>query len=95
MMEHAHTPLATLRRARAIARRAGLKFVYTGNLTDREGEETRCAGCGELLAARDRYEILAYRVVGGACPSCHRPVPGHWPAEAGDWGARRERVQLP
>ena len=41
------TPASTLRRARDIALREGLQYVYTGNVHDKEGGTTYCPGCGE------------------------------------------------
>jgi pyruvate formate lyase activating enzyme len=43
------TPLETLRRARRIALDAGLKYVYTGNLHNPEGDTTFCPGCGTAV----------------------------------------------
>src|SRR5436305_1024239 len=40
------TPPATLRRARRIALETGVRYAYTGNVHDREGDSTNCAGCG-------------------------------------------------
>ncbi|WP_313565939.1 AmmeMemoRadiSam system radical SAM enzyme [Mobilicoccus sp.] len=56
------TPLATLLRAREIARAAGERYVYTGNVVNPEGEATRCPGCGLDVVERDRYRVLAYRL---------------------------------
>jgi pyruvate formate lyase activating enzyme len=54
------TSSETLRRARGIARDAGLRYVYTGNVHDREGDTTQCPGCGKPLIQRDWYDILDY-----------------------------------
>ena len=85
-----HTPPATLVRAREQARSHGLKYVYTGNVHDRRGQSTYCAGCGELLIERDWYRLGEYHVVDGACESCGTPLPGHFDVRGhGDWGPRR------
>ena len=47
MVDLARTPAATLTRARNIAMRAGIRYVYTGNVHDRTGGTTFCAGCGK------------------------------------------------
>src|SRR5262245_32595556 len=62
MMNVPPTPPETLRRSREIARQCGLRFVYTGNVHDREGDATDCPGCGEALIGRDWYEIESYRL---------------------------------
>ena len=75
------TPAATLLRAAAIGRRAGLRFVYAGNLPGRTAdlENTRCPGCAATLVRRRGYTILENRVTGvGTCPGCRRSVPGLW-----------------
>jgi len=76
-----NTPPATLVRAAAIGRSAGLRYVYAGNLPGRTGnlEDTVCSACGAVLVARNGYRILDNRVTpGGHCPGCHAPVPGRW-----------------
>ena len=59
------------RRAAAIGREAGLRYVYAGNLPGLVGdlEHTACHGCGQRLVARHGYLIQDYRVTrDGACP---------------------------
>ncbi len=79
MLDVPATPPAALRRARAIALREGLKYVYTGNVHDREGDTTRCPGCGAALVERDWYRIEGYRLTAdGHCPDCGTAVAGRW-----------------
>jgi pyruvate formate lyase activating enzyme len=68
------TPLATLRRARAIGRAAGLAHVYLGNVSEPGGEDTACPGCGEVVVRRDGFAVVSDRTRGGACPRCGRPT---------------------
>ena len=89
------TPPETLRRARAIARAAGLRYVYVGNVHDAEGQTTRCARCARPLIGRDWYAITHYALTrGGACAHCGHPLPGRFGAEpvALRAGFRRLRV---
>ncbi len=72
------TPGETLDRARAIALAEGLQFVYIGNLSRPEGENTYCPGCGGLLIERRRYVIRKDRLEQGACPDCGRQIHGTW-----------------
>ncbi len=78
------TPVASLLRAAAIGREAGLQFVYAGNLPGRVGdwENTRCPGCSALLIERSGYRILTNRLQAGACPVCRRAIPGVWERQA-------------
>ncbi|MFW2390343.1 MAG: AmmeMemoRadiSam system radical SAM enzyme, partial [Polyangiales bacterium] len=57
MLDVPPTSRASLRRARAIAKAAGIRHVYTGNVHDREGDTTYCADCGSSLITRDWYEL--------------------------------------
>jgi len=89
------TPGATLARARNQALRHGLAHVYTGNVHDERGQSTYCAGCGGRVIQRDWYEIGEYRLdAESRCLDCHRPLAGRFATRAGNWGARRLRVQI-
>jgi len=57
MLDHSHTPPATLTRAREIALSKGLHHVYTGNVHDRDGGSTFCPNCHALVIERDWYEL--------------------------------------
>jgi pyruvate formate lyase activating enzyme len=72
------TPPETLHRAYAIAREAGLHFVYEGNIHGGHGE-TICPSCQTLLVRRGWHEIFEYRLKkDGTCPSCGQSIPGRW-----------------
>ena len=86
------TPLATLQRARRIALAAGLRYVYTGNVHDREGDATLCPSCAAPVIERDWYEILGTNLKDGACGGCGTPIAGRFGDEAGTWGRKRMRV---
>jgi len=95
MRDRPTTPPATLARARRLALDCGVHHVYTGNVRDPEGDATRCAACGELLIARDTYEILSWCLApGGCCPNCGERCAGVFEEHPGRWGARRLPVRL-
>lgn len=95
MTDIAATPPATLRRAREIARKAGLRYVYTGNVHDVDGDTTLCAGCGAKLIVRDWYQILDYRLdEAGRCPDCQQPLPGRFAKQGDKFGRRRLPVLM-
>jgi pyruvate formate lyase activating enzyme len=95
MLDAPRTPPATLTRAREIARAHGLRFVYTGNVHDPEGQSTRCPGCGALAIGRDGYELTAWNLEGdGHCRGCGARIPGVFEPAPGTWGARRRPVRL-
>jgi pyruvate formate lyase activating enzyme len=81
MTSPADTTSADLQRAAAIGRNAGLRYIYAGNLPGQvDGlEDTHCAHCNESLIQRYGYLIKKYKLTAeGACPSCHKQVPGRW-----------------
>jgi pyruvate formate lyase activating enzyme len=95
MMDKAHTPPATLSRARNIARANGLRYVYTGNVHDPVGSSTYCGGCGKRVIERDWYELGEWQLdAGGKCLHCGTQLPGVFNGAAGKWGAKRMPVRL-
>jgi pyruvate formate lyase activating enzyme len=72
------TPVATLERCRDAALAEGLRFVYLGNVPGHPGENTYCPGCGKVLLRRVGMAVAENRLKGGACPDCHRRIPGIW-----------------
>jgi pyruvate formate lyase activating enzyme len=89
------TPAATLKRARETALRAGLRYVYTGNVHDEEGGTTSCPACGEAVIVRDWYDIRAYHLTDeGACGYCGHRLAGRYGKFGKPFGARRIPVRL-
>ncbi|MBI4251211.1 MAG: AmmeMemoRadiSam system radical SAM enzyme, partial [Candidatus Tectomicrobia bacterium] len=94
MLGHLPTPPSTLRRAREIARRNGLRYVYTGNVHDEEGGSTCCPACGEKVIGRDWYVLTRWSLdARGRCQACGEAIPGVFEAQAGGWGPRRLPVR--
>ena len=95
MRDYPSTPLETLRRAREIARAAGVHHVYLGNIHDTEGDTTRCAHCGEVLIVRDWYELVRWNLTeSAACPACGTKLAGVFEREPGHWGRLRMPLRL-
>ncbi|NWF36414.1 AmmeMemoRadiSam system radical SAM enzyme [Mariprofundus sp. KV] len=89
------TPQATLSRARRIAKKAGLNFVYTGNTHDKQGGTTLCPGCKNRVIVRDWYEITEHRLdEEGLCVMCGAKTPGHFDEFHDAFGARRIPIQI-
>jgi len=72
------TPKETLTRAREIAYKVGLNYVYVGNISGHEGNNTYCPIDKEILIRRRGYMILENNIVNGECKSCGTKVPGIW-----------------
>lgn len=95
MTDLPRTPTATLMRARDIAKAAGLKHVYTGNVHDTQSQSTYCAACGELLIERDWYRLGKWNLTpDGKCRFCDERLSGHFDVQPGTWGAKRERITV-
>jgi pyruvate formate lyase activating enzyme len=89
------TPAATLYRARDIARSAGLRHIYLGNLWDPDGEATHCPGCGNVVIQRESYAVTGWALDSdGACRTCGTRIAGHFEARPGVWGSRRLPVRI-
>lgn len=95
MPDHPNTPHATLLRARSIAQRLGLNYVYVGNVHDAEGSSTYCAGCGARLIERDWYQLGEWTLDdAGQCRKCGSQMAGIVDGPPGTWGRRRLPVRL-
>jgi pyruvate formate lyase activating enzyme len=89
------TPPETLRHARTIAQRAGLRYVYTGNIHDEAGQSTYCHGCGARLIGRDWYELTEWTLTAdGRCSECSETCAGVFEPRPGNWGQRRQPVRI-
>jgi pyruvate formate lyase activating enzyme len=64
------TPLATLERAYQIGKKAGLKFVYLGNVPGHEYENTVCYSCGKIVVRRIGYDTEVVGLDGSKCKFC-------------------------
>ena len=79
-----------------LGQRAGLKYLYPGNLAGRVGEweNTRCHHCNATVIRRYGFLVTECRVgPDGLCPDCHQPLPGIW-GKAGGHGDGRVRPLL-
>ncbi|MDD3984813.1 MAG: AmmeMemoRadiSam system radical SAM enzyme [Methanobacterium sp.] len=68
------TPVTDLEKAYEIAKNAGMKYVYIGNVPSGSGENTYCYGCGELLIERNNYQIKDHIQKENKCPTCNAGI---------------------
>jgi pyruvate formate lyase activating enzyme len=94
MLDTPPTSPSTLRMARSIGKEVGLRYVYTGNIRDPEGQSTYCHACGGLLVGRDWYELTTWNLIENRCRHCGTPCAGVFEEIHGRWGQRRERVTV-
>jgi pyruvate formate lyase activating enzyme len=68
----------TLIKAKDIAEKAGLKYVYIGNVMGRE-DNTFCPKCKKTLIKRTSYfQVLENKLNKGRCFSCNEKIAGVW-----------------
>ncbi len=72
------TPVETLEMAQDIAKGSGLKYVYIGNVSGTDGEDTFCPKCGKKIVDRAGYVITALHVIEGSCEFCKEKIDGVW-----------------
>ena len=70
------TPMETMKRAREIGRRAGLRYIYLGNVA--EGTNTNCYQCHELIVDRRYMGLNKLTLENGRCPVCGAKINGVW-----------------
>jgi pyruvate formate lyase activating enzyme len=72
------TPVKTLTTAREIGLKAGLKYVYTGNVPGDAGENTLCYGCGEIVIERWGFRVGKLGIENSRCIHCGVEIDGVW-----------------
>jgi len=76
LTDRSATPIGTLLTAREIGQKAGLRYVYTGNVPGEAAENTFCYGCGKQLIERRGFSIRQYDIKEGKCPDCGVEIDG-------------------
>lgn len=69
MQDLPDTPIEKIYQAYDIGKKAGLKYVYTGNVLDSTKENTYCPNCGELVIRRIGFTIERFDKE-GKCRKC-------------------------
>ncbi len=74
------TPPATLMRAREIAMKKGLRYVYCGTIPNQSGglEDTRCPACTAKVVERTGFTVTANRLGREGKCACGQLIPGLW-----------------
>lgn len=67
------TEVETVYEAYEIGKKAGLKYVYIGNIPGDQKENTYCPACGELAVKRFGYEVERLDNA-GRCKSCDKDL---------------------
>jgi pyruvate formate lyase activating enzyme len=74
--DHTSTPLETLKRARELGQKAGLRYIYLGNVG--EGLNTYCYQCHGLIIDRRYMGLNTLNLTNGKCPQCGAKIEGVW-----------------
>jgi pyruvate formate lyase activating enzyme len=75
LTDHQATPEETLKRAYDLGRKAGLNYIYIGNVYG-FGNDTFCSGCNNLLVRREVFSVLENNIKEGKCGFCKIAIPG-------------------
>src|SRR5207248_2326325 len=81
MMDRRGTVSNDLLRAAETGKKAGLRYIYAGNLPGKTGnwENTNCPHCHEVLIERVGFQVRQNKLTaGGKCPKCQAEIPGFW-----------------
>jgi len=76
LLEKPRTSIDHLIKARDIGIKAGLRYIFTGNLPGYEGENTYCYECKKLLIERNGFSIVNIFIKDGTCPDCGTIIDG-------------------
>lgn len=76
LIDKPRTPISTLQKAREIGLKAGLKYVYEGNVPGEGGENTYCPLCGELLIERFGFSLTTVKMKDSRCSKCGEQIDG-------------------
>lgn len=72
------TPLSLLEAARSVAMDTGLRYVYTGNVSDISGSSTQCPSCGHTVIERDGFDVVKIALQNGKCAECGGAIAGRF-----------------
>jgi pyruvate formate lyase activating enzyme len=68
--EFSPTPIATLEKCIEEARKAGIRYVYTGNVMEHVANNTYCYNCREPLVQRSMGALKKNQLSKYRCPNC-------------------------
>jgi len=76
MTDRPMTPAETITEAREIGLKAGLRYVYTGNVPGEAGENTFCYNRGEVLIERYGFHVDKNMIKNSRCTFCNAEIDG-------------------
>ncbi len=94
MRDRPNTPPETLNEAYELAKCAGIRYPFVGNVHDPVRQSSFCHACGSRLIERDWYQLGTYRIRSSKCMDCSASVAGHFEDVPGDWGRKRQPIDM-
>ena len=74
MRDHDFTPERTLLKAVEIGKKAGLNYIYTGNIPGNDFESTYCPNCKKQLIQRIGFKVVENKIKNKKCPFCNEKI---------------------
>jgi pyruvate formate lyase activating enzyme len=84
------TPLVTLKKAQGLGKKAGLSYVYLGNIP--EDSNTYCRNCQKPLIRRDYFEVVENNLSEGKCSFCGEKLDGVYPVRSTNVKGRKDKT---
>jgi pyruvate formate lyase activating enzyme len=69
------TPDEAIFHALATGKKAGLRYLYAGNIAGDDFENTRCPHCGAVIIRRSGFSAKPVGLAGSNCKHCGTPMP--------------------
>jgi pyruvate formate lyase activating enzyme len=61
-----------------MAQKAGIRYVYIGNVPGHSANHTYCPKCKKAIIKRKGYFIEEFNIKNGKCIYCGTDIPGVW-----------------
>ena len=73
-LDYEPTSIESLKRAEDLGKKAGLRYVYIGNVS--QDSDTYCYNCQKLLVRRSYFNIIENNILEGKCQWCGKVIDG-------------------
>ena len=78
MLDKPITPLKMLKKAYSIAKDSGIEYVYLGNISISDYNNTYCSQCKQLIIDRSHYRVNKSSLKNDKCIFCGYLIPGEF-----------------
>jgi len=70
------TDIKILKKAHDMGKKAGIKYIYIGNVPGNEYESTICSKCKKKVISRAAFTVYDLDMKGNTCAFCGNKIPG-------------------